>query len=52
MARVKYFVPSAFLTVGLIDSQRKSNKIQQCIKILFHMKLNMFRATHRPSSGA
>jgi len=27
--------------------------MQQCIKILFHiyMKLNMFRATHRPSSG-
>jgi len=26
----------------------------QCIKILFHiyMELNMFRATHRPSSGA
>jgi len=35
-------------------SHRKSNKIQQCIKILFHiyMKLNIFRATHRPSSGA
>jgi len=34
---------------------RKSNKMQQCIKILlFHiyMKLKMFRATHRPSSGA
>jgi len=33
----------------------KSNKMQQCIKILFffiHLKLNMFRATHRPSSGA
>jgi len=29
--------------------------MQQCIKILlFHiyLKLNMFRATHRPSSGA
>jgi len=26
----------------------------QCIKILFHiyMNLNMFRATHRPSSGS
>jgi len=26
----------------------------QCIKILFHiyMKFNMFRAKHRPSSGA
>jgi len=33
--------------------KKKSNKMQQCIKILlFHiyMKLNMFRATHRPSS--
>jgi len=28
--------------------------MQLCIKILFHtyMKLNMFRATHCPSSGA
>jgi len=28
--------------------------MQQCIKILFHIyvKLNMFRAIHRPSSGA
>jgi hypothetical protein len=35
--------------------KEKSNKIPQCIKIiLFHiyMKLNMFRATHRLSSGA
>jgi hypothetical protein len=35
--------------------KEKSNKIQQCIKILLFlisMKLNMFRATHRPSSGA
>jgi len=35
--------------------KEKSNKMQQCIKILlFHiyMKLNMFRAKHRPSSGA
>ena len=35
--------------------KEKSNKLQQCIKILlFHiyMKRNMFRATHRPSSGA
>jgi len=33
----------------------KHNKMQQCIKIycsLFEMKLNMFRATHRQSSGA
>ena len=35
-------------------SHRKSDKMQQCIKILFHiyMKLNMFRATHSPSPGA
>jgi len=28
--------------------------MQQCIKILFriYMKLNMFRTTHRPLSGA
>jgi len=28
--------------------------MQQCVKISFHiyMKLNMFRAIHRPSSGA
>jgi len=35
--------------------KEKSNKMQQCAKILlFHiyMKLNMFRVTHRPSSGA
>jgi signal transduction histidine kinase len=35
--------------------KEKSNKMQQSIKLLlFHiyMKLNMFRATHRPSSGA
>jgi hypothetical protein len=35
--------------------KEKSNIIQQCIKILlFHiyMKLNMFWATHRPSSEA
>jgi len=35
--------------------KEKSNKMQQYIKILlFHiyMKLKMFRATHRPSSGA
>jgi len=35
--------------------REKSNKMQQCIQILLfyiYMKLNMFRATHRPSSGA
>jgi hypothetical protein len=35
--------------------KEKANKMQQCIKILLlriYTKLNMFRATHRPSSGA
>ena len=35
--------------------EEKSNKMQKCIKTLLlpiYMKLNMFRATHRPSSGA
>jgi hypothetical protein len=35
--------------------KEKSNKMQQCIKILLYriyMKLNIFRATQRPSSGA
>jgi len=42
------------LKKGFPNSYRKSNKMPHCIKILFHiyMKLNMFRATHRPSSGA
>jgi hypothetical protein len=36
-------------------NEEKSNMMQQRIKmLLFHiyMKLNMFLATHRPSSGA
>ena len=35
--------------------EEKSNKMQQCIKILLftiYMKLDIFRATHRLSSGA
>jgi len=39
----------------LFNSWRKSSKMQQCIKIwlfLIYMKFNMFRTTHRPSSGA
>jgi len=35
--------------------KEKSNKIQQYIQnLIFHIytKLNMFRVTHRPSSGA
>jgi hypothetical protein len=49
--------PLVFYTwkvVGLCHAE-KSNKMQQCFKILFFhvdMKLNMFRATHRPSLGA
>ena len=42
-------------TNQFVTDKGKSNKMQQCIKILlFHMymKLNIFRATHRPSSGA
>jgi len=38
----------------IVHKERKSNKVQKCIKILLfyiYMKLNMFRATHRPSSG-
>ena len=37
------------------NHKEKSNKIQKCIKLLLfqiYMKLNMFRATHCPSSGA
>jgi hypothetical protein len=40
---------------GNLVHKEKSNKMQQCTKILlFHiyMKLSMFRATHRPPSGA
>jgi hypothetical protein len=38
----------------IIIHKEKSNKMQQCIKILlFHIyvRLDIFRATHRPSSG-
>ena len=36
-----------------VCAHKKSKKMPQCIKILFHiyMKLNMFWATHRLSSG-
>jgi hypothetical protein len=56
---VNFCEPSAFkkqriAEVRNYNSHKKSNKMQQCIKILFHiyMKFNMFRATHRPSSRA
>jgi hypothetical protein len=44
----------SWICASQYNSLRKSNKMQQCVKILFHiyMKLNMFRATRRPSSGA
>jgi hypothetical protein len=46
-------VPHAIETTLQEIYIKKSNKMQQCIKIYFiFMKLNMFRATHRPSSGA
>ena len=38
-----------------LSGTEKSKKMLQCINILLfyiYMKLNMFRATHRPSSGA
>jgi len=43
-----------WIRASLYNSYTNSNEIPQCIKILFHiyMKLVMFRATHRPSSGA
>jgi hypothetical protein len=51
-----FFVNCDVITVGTEELfYKKSNKMQQCIKILFfhiYMKLNMFRATHRPSSGS
>jgi hypothetical protein len=49
---VMMFVDSCIIVLFI---KKKSNKMQQCIKIsLFpiYMKLNMFRATHRLSSGA
>ena len=46
--------PKSSLLKIHFNSHKKSNQMQQCIKILFHiyMKLNVFRATHRPSPGA
>jgi len=42
--------------VGCVVGGRcQAHTMQQCIKILLfriYMKLNMFQATHRPSSGA
>ena len=45
--------PSA--TNSLTIHKEESNKMQKYIKILLfyiHIKLNMFRTPHRPSSGA
>jgi len=47
--------PKVMLYKNIFLHTEIANKMQQSIKILlFHvyMKLNMFRATHRPSSGA
>ena len=41
-------------TCIIVQFVKKSNNMQQYIKILLlhiYMKLNMFWATHRPSSG-
>jgi len=48
------FYANRFAKFSNFNSQRKSNKMQHCTKILFHIyvKLNMFWATNRPSSGA
>jgi hypothetical protein len=43
------------LKVVITIHEEKFIKMQQCIKILLfpiYMKRNMFRAIHRPSSGA
>jgi len=43
------------LLVKFIQKKEKSNKMQQCIKILLshiYIKFRMFHATQRPSSGA
>jgi len=35
-----------------LTSHKKSKKMQQCINFFFQIYMNMFRVTHRPSSGA
>jgi len=59
LSRNKIMIAEKFDVLGSVHHstihKKKSNKMQQCTKILlFHIyiKLNMFRATHRPSSGA
>ena len=54
ISKTRSSIPILTGTFSCYKTQRKSNKMQQCIKILFHiyMKLNMFRASRRPSSGA
>ena len=50
--------PRILVVNNLLDSDQicieKYNKMQKYQNLLFHiyMKLNMFWATHRPSSGA
>jgi hypothetical protein len=51
----KITMSETFIEEIIAVNKEKSNKMQQCIKILLfpiYMKLNMFRATHRSSSGA
>jgi len=53
--KIQFEVRGSVHCSTIYTRKEKSNKMQQCIKILsFHiyLKLNMFRATHRPSSGA
>jgi hypothetical protein len=53
--KITYFLEVHDSVLHNTIHKEKSNKIQQHIKILLlhiYMKLNMFRATHRPSSGA
>jgi len=54
-----HLLPQSKLCLLVPESLRKlhkeKSKMQQCIKILLlhiYLKLNMFRATHRLSSGA
>ena len=54
---VKFFLEWEMFQTKVVERihKEKSNKMQQSIKTLLlhiYMKLNMFRATHRPSSGA
>jgi len=57
MNKVSYNRHNIFDVRGSVNHSKihteKSNKMQQYENLLFHIyiKLNMFRATHRPLSG-